>query len=299
MALEAGTYISDLVVANPVAADGSGQGDDHLRLIKTVLKNTFPNVTGAVTPTHTVINGLDGRVTTIEGLYVKKDGSVAMTGALAMGTNKVTGLGAATVNGDAVRYEQLVLKQDIVITTRGDLVRGGAGGVAQRVALGTNGQYLKSDGTDAVWAAGPAAADLVTSGLVELATVAETSTGTDATRAVTPAGLAGSSYAPKAWACFTGINGGTAIKSAKGVSGVVRNSLGRYTVTFSTAFADTNYACLVTRNGVGSFVAKTHWTENKTTTTIDIACESVTDTGGGGNQAADDSTDISIVCFAV
>lgn len=34
-------------------------------------------------------------------------GGDSMTGNLAMGGNKVTGLGAATTNGDAVRYEQL------------------------------------------------------------------------------------------------------------------------------------------------------------------------------------------------
>lgn len=40
-----------------------------------------------------------------------------------------------------------------VITTRGDLIRGGASGVIERVALGTNNYYLASDGTDAVWQA--------------------------------------------------------------------------------------------------------------------------------------------------
>lgn len=44
MPLEAGTFISDLVVTNPVGAtDERRFGDDHLRLIKTVLKNTFPD----------------------------------------------------------------------------------------------------------------------------------------------------------------------------------------------------------------------------------------------------------------
>jgi len=48
MALEAGTYVNDLVVTNPVGAtDFVSNGDDHLRLIKTVLKNTFPNATRA------------------------------------------------------------------------------------------------------------------------------------------------------------------------------------------------------------------------------------------------------------
>lgn len=42
MGLESGTYISDLVVTNPPTTDAKQQGDDHLRLIKAVLKNTFP-----------------------------------------------------------------------------------------------------------------------------------------------------------------------------------------------------------------------------------------------------------------
>lgn len=57
MGLEVGTYISDLVTTNPVGAtDSKGQGDDHLRLIKSTIKNTFPNITGAMTLTHTQLN---------------------------------------------------------------------------------------------------------------------------------------------------------------------------------------------------------------------------------------------------
>lgn len=52
MGLESATYISDLNVANPDGADGKSQGDDHLRLIKAVLKATFPNITGVVNATH-------------------------------------------------------------------------------------------------------------------------------------------------------------------------------------------------------------------------------------------------------
>lgn len=58
MALETGTYISDLNVSNPVNTDGVTQADDHLRLLKSTIKATFPNVTGAVTPTHTDLNKL-------------------------------------------------------------------------------------------------------------------------------------------------------------------------------------------------------------------------------------------------
>ena len=48
MGLEVGTFIDDLVTSNPIgAADDMNKGDDHLRLIKAVLKATFPNATKA------------------------------------------------------------------------------------------------------------------------------------------------------------------------------------------------------------------------------------------------------------
>jgi hypothetical protein len=56
MALESGTYIDSLVATNPVATDGLAQADDHMRLIKAAIKATFPNITGAVTVTHTDLN---------------------------------------------------------------------------------------------------------------------------------------------------------------------------------------------------------------------------------------------------
>ena len=69
MALEdlTGTkYIDDLVVTNPAAGDNVSQGDDHIRGIKNVLKDTFPNITGAVTPTHTELNYVDGVTSAIQ-----------------------------------------------------------------------------------------------------------------------------------------------------------------------------------------------------------------------------------------
>ena len=43
MPLEKGTFITDLVATNPEGTDPASQGDDHLRLIKAVLRATFPN----------------------------------------------------------------------------------------------------------------------------------------------------------------------------------------------------------------------------------------------------------------
>lgn len=49
-------YINALVVTNPDGADPKGDGDNHIRGIKNVIKNTFPNVSGAVSLSHTQIN---------------------------------------------------------------------------------------------------------------------------------------------------------------------------------------------------------------------------------------------------
>ena len=44
MALESASYISGLVAANPSGTDAISLGDDHLRLIKSVLKTSLPDV---------------------------------------------------------------------------------------------------------------------------------------------------------------------------------------------------------------------------------------------------------------
>ena len=66
MTVEAATYINTLDPTYPAATDAKSEGDDHLRLIKTAVKSTFPNVTGAVTPTHTELNYVDGVTSAIQ-----------------------------------------------------------------------------------------------------------------------------------------------------------------------------------------------------------------------------------------
>lgn len=56
MALETASFISQLNPANPSGADRVHQGDDHIRLLKSVLKATFPNITGPVTVSQDRLN---------------------------------------------------------------------------------------------------------------------------------------------------------------------------------------------------------------------------------------------------
>jgi hypothetical protein len=60
MALESTTYIDGLVITNPTGTDPRSQGDDHIRLVKATIRSTFPNVSGAMTATHTELNLIDG-----------------------------------------------------------------------------------------------------------------------------------------------------------------------------------------------------------------------------------------------
>ena len=68
MALETGSYVNSLVVVNPASTDGLAQADDHLRLIKSTIKNTFPSITGAVTSTQAELNVLTGSSATTADL---------------------------------------------------------------------------------------------------------------------------------------------------------------------------------------------------------------------------------------
>ena len=67
MGLETATYVDGLNTSNPAATDGLAQADDHIRLIKSTIKNTFPNIDAPVTADPTELNILDGAtVTTAE-----------------------------------------------------------------------------------------------------------------------------------------------------------------------------------------------------------------------------------------
>ena len=79
MALETATTINQLNPLFPVATDGLAQADDHMRLIKSTIQNTFPNITGAITSTQAELNLLDGLTSTTAELN-KLDG---FTGAVA------------------------------------------------------------------------------------------------------------------------------------------------------------------------------------------------------------------------
>lgn len=124
MPVETATYISELNPAYPPTTDPVSQADDHLRLIKAAIQTTFPSVAGAVTASHTLINGFDGRITAVEGGALYKTGGT-LTGPINMGSQALTNLAAPVNPNDAAR------KTDVDTATAGL-----ASGKTQRVFQG-------------------------------------------------------------------------------------------------------------------------------------------------------------------
>jgi hypothetical protein len=65
MGVETAAWVTQLVATNPVVGDPVGEGDDHLRMVKTVLQNSFPSSsTTAIVPD---VSGETGKYLTNDG----------------------------------------------------------------------------------------------------------------------------------------------------------------------------------------------------------------------------------------
>ena len=113
MSLETGDYINDLVVTNPTASDPVSQGDDQLRLIKKVVKQSFPSIDAAVNAIHTSASAPAVSIT--EGLvwidtsggagnHVAKvyDGSTFLTLPFSVEAEKTVDIDGGAIDGTAI-----------------------------------------------------------------------------------------------------------------------------------------------------------------------------------------------------
>jgi hypothetical protein len=121
--LETGTYISDLVATNPLGSDLASTIDDHIRLLKSTIKTTFPNINGAVSATDEELSLLAGKTGTVwtsandgaastldadllDGIssagFCQTGGSGCPT--IASAANPTASVGLSAVNGSAGTY---------------------------------------------------------------------------------------------------------------------------------------------------------------------------------------------------
>lgn len=129
MALETATHISGLNSSNPVSTDAISAADDHIRLIKSTLLATFPNITGAMNATHTELNTV-------------ADGGTAATSTTLVDADRFV------VNDDGtmvqVALSDLLTYLNTALTSAGALAS--IRGLTYPDTDGTAGQFLSTDG---------------------------------------------------------------------------------------------------------------------------------------------------------
>lgn len=76
MTVETALYPNQLNASWPAQSDIVREGAGHIRAVKTVLKTTFPNVTGAVTPTHVELNYMVGVTSGVQA-QINTKGAIA------------------------------------------------------------------------------------------------------------------------------------------------------------------------------------------------------------------------------
>lgn len=204
MGLESTTTIGGLVSTNPVASDAVGQADDHLRLVKTVLKTIFPGAGGVgfVTPLT---------ATEVELNYVDGVTSAIQTQLNTIGGNATTALAnAATADGKAV--------------------------TADGKAVTADGKAVAAQSTANTALANAATAD-------GKAVSAQSTANTALANAATADGKAVTAQAmgADAWALFT--NAGILSKGYN-IASISKIATGKYEVTFTSAMPNTTYVVL-------------------------------------------------------
>lgn len=132
MTVETATYISDLNATYPAGGDQKNEGDNHIRLLKSVIKATFPNVTGIVSATHAQLNLItDADLVALAALSTQAYGRSLLETASAAAARTLLGLAIGT---DVQAY-------DADLTTLAGL------GNAARVALGLGDRKVKAADT--------------------------------------------------------------------------------------------------------------------------------------------------------
>lgn len=252
MALETATYISDLVSTNPTASDNMSQGDDHIRLLKSTLKSTFPNVSGAVTATHTELNVLDGlTATTAELNHVDGVTSPLQTQLNTLGSSKAP-LASPTFTGT------VVLPATTSVGTVSATELGYLDGVTSALQTQIDGKAasVHTHATGDITGLG-SLATLSSVGTSQI-TDSSVTTGKIADANITPAKLSGGQtgsapvYGARAWVTFDGTVNPPTILSSGNIASVVRNGTGDYTIAFTTALPNANYAISGSAIGTGT-----------------------------------------------
>lgn len=146
MPLEIANTIDQLVATNPETNDPNSQGDDHIRMIKRVTKNTWVNITGVVTATTAQLNELGNTQNTVAQHALNKADKTTtitagngLTGTGTLANNITFNIGAS--NGISVFADSVGVAAGtgLIANSTGLHIAAGAGFIANNtlIAIGT------------------------------------------------------------------------------------------------------------------------------------------------------------------
>lgn len=141
MTVETAIYINTLDATLPTGADPKSESDNHHRLIKSAVKATFANVTGAVTPTHTELNYVAGVTSAIQTQFTAQTNALAAKADLA--SPALTGVPTAPTAATGTGTTQIATTAFVVATGLSSALPG---------QTGNAGKFVTTNGTNASWA---------------------------------------------------------------------------------------------------------------------------------------------------
>ena len=202
----------------------------------------------------------------------------------------LTNTGGSTVNVAGLGVKT-IKKLDFTDVTAGNIV-GGDGNVTELTYdLAGNIFYISTINSGTLLESIPDATKS-NKGLVEIADDAEVTAGTSEVLALSPSNLKEHDFAAKIWMNADGAFPGTpAVRKSRGVSSFARDAEGRYTINFTTAFADVDYVAVGSCEHEGAVESDLYLTiQGQLTTSIEVF--SVND---NGNSV--DSDIINVIIF--
>jgi hypothetical protein len=278
MAVDSATYPGDFDTAKPPNSDPKSEGAANFRQVKTALKNAFPNVTGAVTPTHTVLNYMLGVTSAVQTQLDAKapTASPTFTGTpaaptAAAGTNTTQIATMAALNRDIAAAAM----SSTTPTVSGDAgkVWGSTGSIGAWISDLKASVMRFVDGTDATKKVAFDVSGVTTAttrtltipnsdGTIALlgnsASQAQMEEGTNIYTFATPANVQWHQSAAKAW---IKCDAAGAIAASYNVTSIADDGPGAVTVTIAADFSSADYtivpSVLTTGGATGVFVRPT------------------------------------------
>jgi len=233
-------------------------------IVKWVSETTYAN--GAVV--WSPINGLGYRRITASGSGTT-DPSADTTN-----YKQVNGTGDVSTSGNQTIAGVKTFSNGIVGNVTGSVTGNVTGDVSGNAGTVTNGVYTSGNQTIA-------GVKTFSSGIVGSVTGNVAGNADSATKLSTASGSA-PSYSARAWVNFNGI-GVVAIRASGNVSSITDNGTGDYTINFTTAMPDANYAvsgdAAWNQNGYYAGVLTTTLDSIRTASAVQVQCQNISGNG--------------------